>query len=47
MQKYFAIASIVGVAVVTGVILLLSRQLSMTGDNVPLSEDRLVLSSLI
>ena len=35
MQKYFAIAGIVGVAVVTGVILLLSSQLSMTGDNVP------------
>ncbi|CAB1242164.1 OPT family oligopeptide transporter [Clostridium sp. MT-14] len=35
MQKYFAVASIVGVAVVTGVILLLSSQLAMTGDNVP------------
>ncbi|QIB69334.1 peptide transporter [Aminipila butyrica] len=35
MQKYYAIASIVGVAVVTGVILLLADQLSMTGDNVP------------
>lgn len=35
MHKYYAIASIVGVAVVTGVILLLSDQLSMTGDNVP------------
>ncbi|GLC31593.1 OPT family oligopeptide transporter [Clostridium omnivorum] len=35
MDKYFAIASIVGVAVVVGVILLLSNQLSMTGDNVP------------
>ena len=35
MQKYFAIASVVGVAVVTAVILLLSSQLSMTGDNVP------------
>lgn len=35
MHKYYAIASIAGVAVVTGVILLLSEQLSMTGDNVP------------
>ncbi|MCI1943699.1 OPT/YSL family transporter [Clostridium luticellarii] len=35
MQKYFAVASVVGVAVVTGVILLLSSQLAMTGDNVP------------
>lgn len=35
MQKYFAIAGIIGAAVVTGVILLLSSQLSMTGDNVP------------
>ncbi|WP_251862573.1 oligopeptide transporter, OPT family [Clostridium sp. Marseille-Q2269] len=35
MQKYFAIASIVGVTVVIGTILLLSSQLSMTGDNVP------------
>ncbi|AZV56387.1 oligopeptide transporter, OPT family [Clostridium sp. AWRP] len=35
MQKYFAIAGIVGAAVVTGVILLLSSQLAMTGDNVP------------
>lgn len=35
MQRYYGIASIVGVAVVTGVILLLSEQLSMTGDNVP------------
>lgn len=35
MDKYFAIASIVGVAVVVGVILLLSNQLAMTGDNVP------------
>lgn len=34
MDKYFAIASIVGVAVVVGVILLLSSQLAMTGDNV-------------
>ena len=35
MQKYFAIAGVVGVAVVTGTILLLSSQLAMTGDNVP------------
>jgi len=35
MQKYYALASIVGVAVVTGVILLLAPELSMTGDNVP------------
>lgn len=35
MDKYYAIASITGVAVVTGVILLLADQLSMTGDNVP------------
>ncbi|GMB02148.1 oligopeptide transporter, OPT family [Pelosinus sp. IPA-1] len=35
MQKYFTIASIFGVAVVVGTILLLSNQLSMTGDNVP------------
>ncbi|MCB8818107.1 OPT/YSL family transporter [Desulfosporosinus shakirovi] len=35
MQKYFAIAGIVGVVVVTGTILLLSNQLAMTGDNVP------------
>lgn len=35
MQKYFAIASVAGVMVVTCVILLLSNQLSMTGDNVP------------
>lgn len=35
MDKYFAIASVVGVAVVIGVILLLSNQLAMTGDNVP------------
>lgn len=35
MQKYYAIASVIGVVVVTGVILLLSNQLSMTGDNVP------------
>ena len=35
MQKYYTISSVVGVAVVTGVILLLSNQLAMTGDNVP------------
>jgi len=35
MDKYFTIASIVGVAVVVGVILLLSSKLAMTGDNVP------------
>lgn len=35
MQKYFAIASIVGVVVVTGVIMLLSDQLAITGDNAP------------
>jgi putative OPT family oligopeptide transporter len=34
MDKYFTIAAIVGVAVVVGVILLLSSQLTMTGDNV-------------
>jgi putative OPT family oligopeptide transporter len=34
MDKYFTVASIVGVAVVIGVILLLSNQLAMTGDNV-------------
>lgn len=34
MQKYFTIASVFGVAVVVGTILLLSNQLSMTGDNV-------------
>ncbi len=34
MQKYFAIASIVGVAVVIGTIQLLSSQLSLTGDDV-------------
>ncbi len=34
MDKYFTIASVVGVAVVVGVILLLSNQLAMTGDNV-------------
>ncbi len=35
MDKYFMIASIVGILVVVGVIQLLSSQLSMTGDNVP------------
>jgi putative OPT family oligopeptide transporter len=35
MQKYFAVASVVGVAVVTGVIILLAPQLKMTGDTVP------------
>ncbi|MDO5292857.1 MAG: oligopeptide transporter, OPT family [bacterium] len=35
MDKYFAIAGIVGVVVVVGVIRLLSNQLSLTGDNVP------------
>lgn len=35
MDKYFMIASIVGVIVVVGVILLLKNQLAMTGDNVP------------
>lgn len=35
MHRYIAMASIVGVVVVTSVILLLSDQLSMTGDNVP------------
>jgi len=35
MQKYFTIASVVGVAVVVGTILLLSSQLALTGDNVP------------
>ncbi len=34
MQKYFAIAGVVGTAVVVGTILLLSNQLVMTGDNV-------------
>ncbi|WP_160690926.1 oligopeptide transporter, OPT family [Clostridium sp. C2-6-12] len=34
MEKYFAIAGVVGVAVVVGTILLLSNQLAMTGDNV-------------
>ncbi|AKN29852.1 peptide transporter [Clostridium carboxidivorans P7] len=35
MQKYFAVAGVVGVAVVTGTILVLSSQLAMTGDKVP------------
>lgn len=35
MDKYFAIAAIAGVATVIGVILLLSSQLALTGDNVP------------
>ncbi|MDD7795377.1 OPT family oligopeptide transporter [Clostridium sp. 'White wine YQ'] len=35
MDKYFAIAGVLGVAVVVGTILLLSNQLKMTGDNVP------------
>lgn len=35
MQKYYAIASVVGVAAVTGVILLLSDQLTMTGGSAP------------
>lgn len=35
MQKYFAIASIVGVIVVVGTILLLSSQLTITGNNPP------------
>ncbi len=35
MQKYFAIAGIVGVVVVVGTILLLSNQLVITGDNPP------------
>ncbi|MGL5756507.1 MAG: OPT family oligopeptide transporter [Paraclostridium sp.] len=35
MQKYFAIAGIVGVVVVVGTILLLSSQLTITGDNPP------------
>lgn len=35
MDKYYVAASVVGVAVVVGVILLLSDQLAMTGDNVP------------
>lgn len=35
MDKYYAIASVVGVAAVIGVIMLLSGQLAITGDNVP------------
>jgi putative OPT family oligopeptide transporter len=35
MEKYYAIAGVVGVVVVVGTILLLSSQLVMTGDNVP------------
>ena len=35
MQRYFAIASIVGVIVVVGVMILLSDQLKITGDNPP------------
>ena len=35
MQKYFTIAGIVGVIVVVGTILLLSNQLTITGDNPP------------
>lgn len=35
MQKYFAIAALVGVTVVVGTIMLLSSKLAMTGDNVP------------
>ena len=35
MDKYFVIASIIGVAVVVGIVLLLSDQLALTGDNVP------------
>lgn len=35
MDKYFLFASVVGVCVVVGVIMLLSNQLSLTGDNVP------------
>ena len=35
MQKFYGIAAIVGVATVTGVILLLAPQLSMTGADVP------------
>ncbi|MBU3073763.1 OPT family oligopeptide transporter [Clostridium estertheticum] len=35
MQKYYAIAGIVGVVVVIGTILLLSSKLAITGDNVP------------
>lgn len=35
MDKYYLLASLVGVTVVIGVILLLSNQLAITGDNVP------------
>lgn len=35
MDKYFVLASTIGVAVVIGVVILLSDQLSLTGDNVP------------
>lgn len=35
MDKYFTLAGIIGVVVVVGVIMLLSDQLVMTGDNVP------------
>ena len=35
MQKYYTIASIVGVVIVTGVILLFAGQLAMTGDDAP------------
>lgn len=35
MQKYFAIAALVGVIVVVGTIMVLSSKLAMTGDNVP------------
>lgn len=35
MDKYYLVASLVGVTVVIGVILLLSNQLAITGDNVP------------
>ncbi|MBD7911413.1 MULTISPECIES: oligopeptide transporter, OPT family [Clostridium] len=35
MEKYYAIAGVVGVVVVVGTILLLSNQLVITGDNVP------------
>lgn len=35
MDQYFLLSGVVGVAVVVGVIMLLSNQLSMTGDNVP------------
>jgi len=35
MQKYYTVASVVGVVVVTGIILLFSNQLAMKGDSVP------------